>query len=173
MSEVQSFIQQEQGKLARSEPVQAYVRLSSRLRKLSGDSRYAFMFGNAAAGDNMKSLLAQPVPHSGRWQADHDHRSFGHPIRDTQCRRLGVVPLDARFCAVERPQVSRSSSCARKRIVMCRAMRRSALSRPSARWRALRARAANTASPCASSANGLPILRRRSSRSATRSSRCA
>ena len=59
MSEVQAYIQRAQGKLARPEPIQAYARLSSRLTRLSSDSRYSFMFGNAAAGDNMKALLSR------------------------------------------------------------------------------------------------------------------
>jgi DNA helicase HerA-like ATPase len=59
ISEVLNYIQQAQGKLARSEPVQAYVRLANRLRKMSSDSRYSFMFGNAADGDNMRAVLSR------------------------------------------------------------------------------------------------------------------
>jgi DNA helicase HerA-like ATPase len=59
MSDVMAYLQQAQGKLTRSEPIPAYARLASRLKKLANDSRYSFMFGRAAAGDNMKTLLSK------------------------------------------------------------------------------------------------------------------
>lgn len=59
MSDVLTFLHQAQGKLTRSEPLAVYSRLTNRLKKLSDDSRFAFMFGRAAAGDNMNALLSK------------------------------------------------------------------------------------------------------------------
>jgi uncharacterized protein len=57
ISEVVSSLQEVQGKLTRPEALPAYARLLGRLKTLSNDSRYSFMFGRASAGDKMADIL--------------------------------------------------------------------------------------------------------------------
>jgi DNA helicase HerA-like ATPase len=54
-----SFLQEAQGKLVRPEPMPAYVRLINRLKNLSTDSRYSFMFSRYGTGDRMAAILSR------------------------------------------------------------------------------------------------------------------
>ena len=59
ISDVLGHLQKAQGQLTRSEPTTAYQRLVNRLKALSNDSRFSFMFGRSSGGDNMKEILCQ------------------------------------------------------------------------------------------------------------------
>jgi uncharacterized protein len=48
-----------QGKLVRPEPMPAYTRLINRLKSLSTDSRYSFMFSRYGTDDRMASILSR------------------------------------------------------------------------------------------------------------------
>ncbi|HLI22997.1 MAG TPA: DUF87 domain-containing protein [Stellaceae bacterium] len=54
-----SYLQEAQGKLVRPEPMPAYVRLINRIKNLSTDSRYSFMFSRYGTGDRMAAILAR------------------------------------------------------------------------------------------------------------------
>ncbi|HXP30077.1 MAG TPA: DUF87 domain-containing protein [Stellaceae bacterium] len=57
VSEVINVLQEAQGRLTRPESLPAYTRLISRLKVLSNDSRFSFMFSRASAGDKMAEIL--------------------------------------------------------------------------------------------------------------------
>lgn len=58
INDVIAFLQDAQGKLVRPEPMPAYIRLINRLKSLSTDSRYSFMFSRYGNGDRMAAILA-------------------------------------------------------------------------------------------------------------------
>ena len=68
ISEVVSILQEAQGRLARPEALPAYTRLVNRLKTLSGDSRFSFMFTRSAAGDKMADILTNlfRIPVAGK-----------------------------------------------------------------------------------------------------------
>jgi DNA helicase HerA-like ATPase len=55
--DVLSFLTAEQGKLQRPEPLAAYQRLTARLKNLSNEPRYSFMFGRPGS-DRMAEILS-------------------------------------------------------------------------------------------------------------------
>jgi DNA helicase HerA-like ATPase len=58
VNDVISYIREEQGKLVRPEPAPVYARLMARLRMLSTDSRYSFMFSRYG-DDRMATILSR------------------------------------------------------------------------------------------------------------------
>ena len=59
INDVITYLQEAQGKLVRPEPMPAYVRLINRLKSLSTDSRYSFMFSRYGTGDRMAAILSR------------------------------------------------------------------------------------------------------------------
>jgi DNA helicase HerA-like ATPase len=59
INDVIAYLQEAQGKLVRPEPMPAYVRLINRLKSLSTDSRYSFMFSRYGTGDRMAAILSR------------------------------------------------------------------------------------------------------------------
>ena len=59
INDVISYIREIQGKLVRPEPMPVYTRLMTRLRMLSTDSRYSFMFSRYGGDDRMAAILSR------------------------------------------------------------------------------------------------------------------
>ena len=59
INDVVSYVTEAQGKLVRPEPMPAYTRLINRLKSLSTDSRYSFMFSRYGTDDRMASILSR------------------------------------------------------------------------------------------------------------------
>ncbi|HWE72445.1 MAG TPA: DUF87 domain-containing protein [Stellaceae bacterium] len=59
VNDVIAYVTQAQGKLTRAEPMPAYTRLITRLKTLSTDSRYSFMFSRYGTDDRMASILSR------------------------------------------------------------------------------------------------------------------
>jgi DNA helicase HerA-like ATPase len=59
INDVISYVTEAQGKLVRPEPMPAYTRLIARLKTLSTDSRYSFMFSRYGTDDRMASILSR------------------------------------------------------------------------------------------------------------------
>ena len=68
MSDVMKLLEEEMGKLDKSEVLTPFLRLKSRLQALREDSRYRFMFSGIALRDNLGAILSRlfRVPVSGR-----------------------------------------------------------------------------------------------------------
>jgi hypothetical protein len=68
MSKLVRLIEDAMGKLEKPENLAPYLRLKARLNAIQTDSRFAFMFGNTAAHDNMAELLSRifRVPVAGK-----------------------------------------------------------------------------------------------------------
>lgn len=68
ISDVLNYVQQAMGQLARSEPGSVYQKLINRLKALSSDPRFTFMFGHSSGGDNMKEILCRlfRIPVNGK-----------------------------------------------------------------------------------------------------------
>ena len=59
INDVVAYVTEAQGKLVRPEPMPAYTRLINRLKSLSTDSRYSFMFSRYGTDDRMASILSR------------------------------------------------------------------------------------------------------------------
>jgi hypothetical protein len=68
LSDIVSYIDEQLGKLERSQATFAYMRLKNRIGALIGDARYGFMFGSLMAEDVMSDVLGRifRVPANGK-----------------------------------------------------------------------------------------------------------
>ncbi|MCF8469543.1 MAG: DUF87 domain-containing protein [Parvibaculum sp.] len=68
LSDVLSFIDDQLGKLERTQKTLPYRRLKNRIETLASDQRYGFMFGSLTVQDTMTDILARlfRVPNEGR-----------------------------------------------------------------------------------------------------------
>ena len=68
LSDVLSFIDEQLGKLERTQKTLPYRRLKNRIETLASDQRYSFMFGSLTVQDTMIDILARlfRVPNDGR-----------------------------------------------------------------------------------------------------------
>ncbi|PKQ09778.1 MAG: ATPase [Alphaproteobacteria bacterium HGW-Alphaproteobacteria-12] len=68
LSDVLSFIDEQLGKLERTQKTLPYRRLKNRIETLASDQRYSFMFGSLTVQDTMTDILARlfRVPNEGR-----------------------------------------------------------------------------------------------------------
>lgn len=68
LSDVLAFIDEQLGKLERTQKTMPYRRLKSRIETLASDQRYSFMFGSLTVQDTMADILGRlfRVPNDGR-----------------------------------------------------------------------------------------------------------
>lgn len=68
LSDLIAYIDEQLGKLERTQATLPYRRLKIRIESLASDARYSFMFGNLTIQDTMSDVLAQlfRVPNEGR-----------------------------------------------------------------------------------------------------------
>jgi len=85
MSDVMSWLDEQLGRLERTQFLLPYRRLKARIESLATDQRYNFMFGSLSVQDTMGDVLARLVPRAVGGAPDFGdrpfHRAAGNPGR--------------------------------------------------------------------------------------------
>ena len=172
ISDVIAIIDERMGRLENRRDLAPYRQLKTRLEAISGDPRYAFMFGSLTVQDHMAAIVG---------------RLFRVPVQNKPIAILELTGVPSEIVNVVVSVICRmtfdfalwsggtypSPWFARRRTATCPTMPTSGSSRRAGQSRGLPRRAENTVSRCASSASVRRNSTRRSCHSATRSSRCA
>ena len=96
MSDVIAFIDEQLGRLERSQLTLPYRRLKSRIETLVSDQRYNFMFGSLSVQDTMGDVLARlfRVPAEGRPISVIDLSTVPHEILDVVVSVISRLAFD-------------------------------------------------------------------------------
>ncbi len=150
ISDLTALIDERMGKLENKRDLAPYRQLKNCIDTISQDGRYGFMFGSLTVYDGMTQVLGRIFRVPVNDKPITILELTGLPTGDRQRRRLGAVPHDVRFRAVERGPGARDAGLRGSPSLRSRELLRSASSRANARSPRSPRKAANTAHRCAS-----------------------
>lgn len=165
LTDLHQLLDDAMGRLDKSESLTPYRWLKSRLEVLSADSRFAFMFGGISVQDNMVRILSRllRIPVRGKPVTIIDLSGVPSEVLNVVVSVLCRMTFDFALW----------SRGAQPILLVCEEAHRYAPANPALGFEPTKealariAKAANTASRCASSASGRRSWRRASCRNAT------